>query len=499
MIDQSERKRPLAMRVAALLFPPAGLLILWRTSATFGKKLLGTVAILLYCLPYTGLILFLLVRFAGLQVEWRGGFPPVLTYSKTLPDFDALEKDRLLKAQQNQSALVARTNYPTPYWTDFRGPNRDGHYQESAIHTNWSLQKPDEVWHQPIGGGYASFVVAEGLAFTIEQRRNNEVASAYDLQTGREVWTNGWPAFFQESMGGDGPRATPTYDDGKVYMLGAEGELRCLEASSGKVVWSKNILTENGAPNLYYAMSAAPLVVDDKLIVQAGGVKNASVVAYNKKTGQPIWKSLNDPAAYSSPMLVNLAGQPQLLVVTETRAVGLEVNTGKLLWEYPWVVNLKNRNIAQPVILGNDRFFLSAGYNTGCAAVEISKSNSVFTAHTLWKNKFLKNKFSSSVFWKGHIYGLDEDILTCLDATTGERKWKDGRYGYGQILLASGHLVILAGTGDLALVEASPTTYKEIARFPALHGKTWNHPAIAHGKLLVRNAVEMACFDLLPR
>ena len=192
------------------------------------------------------------------------------------------------------------------------------------------------------------------------------------------------------------------------------------------------------------------------MIVQAGGQNGKSVAAYDKLTGKSIWKSLDDSAAYSSPMTVNLAGQRQLLIATEKRVVGLAVEDGRLLWEHPWVVKLGNRDIAQPVILSTNRFFLSAGYGTGCEAVEISKNDSGFTARTVWKNTFLKNKFSSSVFWQGYVYGLDEDMLTCLSADTGERQWKDGRYGYGQLLLANGYLIVLSGEGELALVKAAP-------------------------------------------
>lgn len=486
------------MRFSTLLFPPAGLVVLWRSTLGKGRKLFGTFFVLLYCIPYTALIVWLMIRFTGLQVEWRGGFPPVLTYSKTLPNFEALEKNRAQHAQQTSSNISAPTNNSIPYWTDFRGPRRDGIYDETPIRTNWPAKGLIELWHQPIGGGYGSFVVAHGLAFTMEQRRDCEVATAYDLQTGREVWTNGWAGYFQESMGGDGPRATPVSDGDKIYAQGAEGELRCIEALNGKTIWSKNILTDNGASELAYGMASSPLIVGEKLIVQPGGPNGRSVVAYNKHTGAVIWKSLDDPAAYSSPMRVNLAGKEQLLIVTATRAVGLDVESGKLLWEQPWVVNLNNRNIAQPVVLSSNQFLLSAGYNTGCQAVEITRSESGFAARTIWKNKFLKNKFTSSVVSNGYIYGLDEDILTCLDARSGERKWKDGRYGYGQLLLAEGRLIILTGEGELALVIATPERHEELARFQAIHGKTWNHPAIDHGKLLVRNAVEMACFNLTP-
>ena len=487
----------LRLRLWTLLFPPAGLVLLWRGSAGVFRKLFGTLGILLYCLLYSALIIWLLMITTGLQVEWRGGFPPVLTYSKTLPNFDAVDQSRAAQRTATNAVTNLASNAPAPYWTDFRGPNRDGHYDEMPILTNWPVAGLRELWRQPIGGGYASFTVAEGLAFTIEQRRDFEVVAAYDLATGREIWTNGWPAHFEESLGGEGPRATPTYRDGKLYAQGAEGELRCLQAVTGKILWSTNILKATQSELLAYGMAASPLVVDDKVIVLSGDAPACSVIALNGATGAFIWKSLTDSGAYGSPMLVTLAGQRQLLIATEKRVVGLNVESGDLLWEHPWVVNLKNRNVAQPVILGPNRFMLSAGYGTGAEAIEITKAPSGFLANTVWKNKFLKNKFTSSVFWNGFVFGLDEDMLTCLNAETGERQWKDGRYGYGQILVASGCLLILSGEGELALVRAIPDRYEELARFQAIHGKTWNHPAIAEGKLLVRNAVEMACFDVL--
>jgi len=177
--------------------------------------------------------------------------------------------------------------------------------------------------------------------------------------------------------------------------------------------------------------------------------------------------------------------------------LGVSPTDGKPLWRFPWRVEFDN-TIAQPMITGTNRVVLSAGYGTGAVGLELNRSEGGFAVKELWRNKLLKNKFTSSVLHEGHLYGLDEDILVCLDATTGERRWKDGRYGYGQVLLASGHLIILCGDGDLALVKATPERHTEIARVPAIKGKTWNHPALAGGKLLVRNAIEMACFDLRP-
>jgi outer membrane protein assembly factor BamB len=384
---------------------------------------------------------------------------------------------------------------PSPYWTGFRGPNRDGHYTERPIRIDWPGEGLPLIWRQPAGGGYASFAIANGLAFTIEQRRDIEAVTAYHFDTGVEVWNHTYPALFNEWMGGEGPRATPSWHDGKLYALGAEGDFFCFVAATGEVLWQKNILHENGAENLMYGMAVSPLIVDDKVIVLPGGREGNSVVAYDRLTGEPVWKAHDDKQAYVSPMLVELAGRRQILVVSARRAMGLAPEDGALLWEYPWTVQYEN-TIAQPVILGPDRFLLSAGYGTGCAAVEVTLAGEGFAARTLWQNKNLKNKFTSSVYHQGHVYGLDEAILTCIDAETGQRKWKDGRYEYGQVVLASGHLIILSGQGDLVLVRATPERHEELASFSALRGKTWNHPAIAHGRLFVRNAVEMACFDL---
>jgi outer membrane protein assembly factor BamB len=238
-------------------------------------------------------------------------------------------------------------------------------------------------------------------------------------------------------------------------------------------------------------VAASPLVVDDKVVVLAGGAGGKSVVAYNKATGARAWGALDDAASYTSPMLVTLGGRRQVLAVTGTRAVGLAPEDGSLLWEFPWS-NASGINIAQPIVVGPNRFFISAGYGKGAALVEVGAGG----ARAVWQNSMMKNKFNSSVLHEGHVYGLDEGILTCLDAQTGERKWKGGRYGYGQVILAGGHLIITSADGELVLVRATPQAHTEVARFQALDGQTWNNPALADGRLLVRNGKEMACYKL---
>jgi outer membrane protein assembly factor BamB len=459
--------------------------------------MLALLAMLVYSLPYAALCLWMVMQATGLELEWRGGFPPVLTFEKSTPDYDAVEAHRA-----SQSTNVARqpveSRETSDYWTGFRGPKRDGHYVEMSIRTNWPAEGLPLLWRQPVGGGYASFAIANGRAYTIEQRRDQEAVAAYDLESGRELWAHFYSARFDEAMGGEGPRSTPTYDEGRIYALGGTGEFHCLDAVTGRVIWHQNILLENGAPNLYWAQSASPLVVDDLLILVPGGPNDRSVVAYDKITGESRWSARSEPAAYSSPMLAELAGRPQLIVAVQDHVVGLDPTSGNELWSFPWVIRQNNRNIAQPVVSGPSRLFLSAGYGTGCALVEIESNAGGLGVREVWRNRNLKNKFSSSVYWQGHLYGLDESILTCLDAETGERRWKDGRYGYGQLLLASGHLIVLTGDGDLALVRATPDRHEEVARFTAIPGKSWNHPALGGGRLVVRNASTMACYDVIP-
>jgi len=384
---------------------------------------------------------------------------------------------------------------PSAYWTDYRGPNRDGHYRQRPIRTDWPADGLKPLWKQPVGGGYASFTAAGGRAFTIEQRGAEEVVAAYDVASGRELWTTRWTALFQESMGGDGPRATPTWSGGRVYALGALGELRAIEEATGRTLWRTNILEDNGAANLAWGVAGSPLIVDNTGVVLPGGRKGASVAAYDKDTGARAWTAQSDLQSYSSPMLVTLAGVRQIVVFSAARLMGITPDRGELLWEFPWKTQF-DVHASQPLVVGDNRLFLSSGYGTGAAVIELSQSGGQFAVREVWRNIRMKNQFTSSLLHEGFIYGLDESILACVDASTGDLKWKGGRYGYGQTMLASGHLIVLTEDGDVALVRATPAKHEEIVRFAVLAGKTWNHPALSDGILLVRNVAEMAAFDL---
>ena len=381
----------------------------------------------------------------------------------------------------------------TSSWPGFRGDARDGVYRGS-IRVSWEGLAP--MWKRPIGGGRASFAVASGRAFTIEQRERTEVVAAYDVRTGRELWTHAWPERFSQWMGGgEGPRATPAWADGFVFALGARGELRCLDAATGRLVWRTNILLDTGAENLRWGMAGSPLIAGDAVIVLPGGPAGGSVAAYDRRTGRRLWTALDDKTAYVSPMQVTLLGVPQFLVVSASRLVGLSLDRRDVLWEFPWSTN-HDASAAQPIVIGDERVFYSSGYGTGAVVVELTNADERFSVREVWRNIRMKNRQSSSVLHDGFIYGLDEGILACLDASTGALKWKGGRYGHGQVLLAGTHLVVITEEGELVLVAATPEELQELARVPALDGETWNVPAFADGILLIRNTKEMAAFDL---
>jgi outer membrane protein assembly factor BamB len=500
----------LALWLGVFLFPPVGIVLLWmRGNMRVWTRLAGTLGICLVAI----LELFYVY---GMRVLWNGNMEvQKISFDSRARHYAQLEESRAHQRVEAPPAMVPvavsvasapvapapakeigpEKTQPVSYWTDFRGPNRAGAYTETAIETAWPATGLPRLWKQPVGGGYASFSVGEGRAYTIEQRRDREAVTAYDVETGRELWAFTYPALFDEILGGPGPRATPVYSHGLIYSLGANGDFYCLSAKTGKPKWSKNILTDNQATNIHWAMAGSPLIVDEKVIVTPGGANGNSIVAYNRLNGAPIWTSLNDRAGYTSPILATLAERKQIVWISGGRAVGLAVEDGKLLWEFPFPAQM-DMNCSQPVVIDDSNVLLSSAQGPGAALLEITKTGDGYAVRAVWQNNRLKNKFNSSVLYQGYVYGFDEAVLACMDPKTGELKWKGGRYGYGQLLLAGSHLVVLTEDGDVVLVRATPDGHQELARFSAIEGRTWNIPAIDNGLLLVRNTTQMACFRL---
>jgi outer membrane protein assembly factor BamB len=397
--------------------------------------------------------------------------------------------------------LVTTTSRDAP---QFRGIDRSGIYPKSDLSTNWNKTPPRELWRQPIGQGWSSCAVRGDFFVTQEQRDDDEVVACYELLTGRERWVHRDRTRFHEVTGGDGPRATPTIDSGRVYSLGATGLLNCLDGSSGQRIWSRDILDDAGSKNGLFGMAGSPLVANGLVVVAPGG-KLRSLVAYREETGEFVWGGGDAAAAYSSPVAALLGGLEQILIFNATGLFAHDWRTGAVLWSFGWITPPEMNNVCQPVPLesadsaGVGRVFVSSGYGKGCAVLAVNRSDGHFRVTPQWSNSRLKAKFSSVVVREGFVYGLDDKILTCLDLATGEQRWKGGRYGYGQLLLSGGVLLIQAEEGEVVLVEASPVEFRELTRFAALDHRTWCHPVLAGSVLVVRNDREIGCFDLSPR
>lgn len=388
-------------------------------------------------------------------------------------------------------------------WPQFRGPQRNGIAAEAQIRTDWEANPPEFVWGpQPIGLGWSSFAVVGDRLYTQEQRGEDEVVVCYDAKTGKQHWAHADAARFSESLGGDGPRATPTVSEGLVYSLGATGQLNCLDAATGSPKWQRDILKDAGngelVGNIDWGMAGSPCVWEGRVYVAPGGEQGRGVIAYTAATGDVVWAAGDSPASYAAPRVEMIGDVPHLLVFDGDGLKSYDPATGNVLWTFgPWT-NQPKVNAAQPIVVDN-RVFLSSGYTIGSALLEVERDGDRWNVETVWRNdnKF-KLKFNDAVLHDGYLYGIDEGVLACYAFESGERQWKKGRYGYGQIVLLGDTLVILAEDGTLAAVQASPTSYQELARVPVLEGKTWNHPAYARGFLYIRNDRQAACLDLRP-
>jgi outer membrane protein assembly factor BamB len=313
--------------------------------------------------------------------------------------------------------------------------------------------------------------------------------------TGQALWAHADPVRFDSVIAGDGPRAAPTIDDGRVFTMGSTGLLNALDLETGRRLWSHDVVAEHGSRVPDFGKVTAPLVVGGLVIVSAGGDAGRSLVAYRVSDGGLAWAAGDDRSGYSSPALVTLLEKPQVLIFNMKSVAAHDPETGRVLWEHPWPAG--QPNVAQPLPLGRDRVLFSSGYGLGSKLFEVSRSDKgAYQAKIVWETPRLKSKFVNMVLLDGFVYGFDDGVFACLDPATGERKWRSGRYGHGQMILVERTLLVQTEEGELVLVEPSPDGLVERARFQALEGKTWNPPALALPYLLVRNDKEAALFEL---
>jgi outer membrane protein assembly factor BamB len=404
--------------------------------------------------------------------------------------------DRQLSPPALESRGAPRSDAPARS-PQFLGPDRNAVIRGVWLDPDWVERPPREIWRRPIGAGWASFAVADGLAVTLEQRGDQELVTAYDLATGEPVWAHADAVRFENTIAGIGPRSTPTIAAGRVFTMGATGLLNALDLATGEPKWSRDVVAEHGGWMPEWGKSCSPLALVDLVVVCAGAGRGGALAAYRLGDGEPAWSSGDDRAAYASPILVTLAGVQQVVSVNDGTVMGHDPGDGTVLWKYEW--SREQPNVAAPLVLPENRLMVSKGYGVGAELFSVKRGTFGFVTERIWKSPRLKLKFTHAVLHRGRIYGLDDGVLACLDPETGERCWKKGRYGHGQLLLVEDLLLIQAENGEVLLVEPTPEGPVERARIRPLHSKTWNVPTLAGNLLLVRNDREAVAFELALR
>lgn len=384
-------------------------------------------------------------------------------------------------------------------WPAFRGSARNSHVDGSDLSTDWTSAPPVLVWKHKIGPGWSSMTIIGDRLFTQEQVGESEATVCLDAGTGRRLWSHEDATRFWDSQSGAGPRATPSFANGRLYTQGATGRLNCLDAATGHLEWSRDIAEDSDAPRPMWGFSSSPLVVDDVVIAYSGG-QPKGLLAYDANEGKPLWNAATGAVSYSSPQLETIGGEPQVLLLSDQGLMSVEPQSGKLLWQYEADARGMWR-ATQPAALGGDRVLVGSE-DLGLVAVEIKRGGHqasepwIVTAH--WKSRSMFPAFNDFVIADGFVYGFDGGVFCCVDAQNGKKRWRKRGYGHGQVLLIAdqGVLLITSETGEAILLEANPRAPRELAKIQAISGKTWNHPVVAHGCLYVRNDEEIACYRL---
>lgn len=381
-------------------------------------------------------------------------------------------------------------------WAEFRGGQRDGVVPGVTVAADWTHTPPKQLWRQRVGPAWSSVIIVDGNLVTQEQRGESESVVCYEGSTGKELWSHNENLRFYEGLAGPGPRATPTFDGGRIYVSGATGKLVCLNATDGKLLWSHDTAAEAEAEPPQWGYSTSPLVVEGKVITFAGGEMGRSILAYDAISGERVWAQDGGKQTYSSPQLATIAGRRQIVMHDNRQIVGLNIDDGTVLWERA------NRSelavpMLQPHLVGPEQLLIQG--DPGVALIEVKHDAAGhWTTEDRWSATSIKPDFNDFVIHDSRIYGLDDGIFCCVDVETGKRLWKKGRYGHGQVLLLADQraILVLGESGEVILVAANPERHEELGRFQAIEGKTWNHPVVAHRRLYVRNAEEMACYEL---
>lgn len=462
---------------------------------------------LLFVVLVSGVFLLWLLLLSGLAWRWRllgvagvlagaamvkidghtGSFFPQFSWRWSKESATELPE---LTGRVADEGAVLETKGPE-HFPRFLGASMNNRVSGELLPSGWFEDDPAELWRRKVGEGWSSFAVAGGYAFTLEQRGEREITICYELESGDPVWLHQENVRFEESMGDDGPRSTPTIANGKVFSLGATGLLNCLEARTGDLIWGKDVLLEAGHDVPKWAKSTSPLVVDGKVVVTLGSKAQKNLAAFEVPTGELVWRSGDYPSSYASPVVAELAGKRQIVALQQDSVDGYDIATGRILWSFP--IGNAQSNCASPLIV-DDTVITSAGYGYGTHRIRIHETADGFGAEEIWHSRKLKAKFADLVIHEGHVYGLNDGRLVCLDLEDGSLKWRGHNYGHGQLLGVGDHAVIQHERGGISLLALNPAEETIVNDFEALDHRTWNHPVLAGRILLVRNDREAVAF-----
>ena len=365
-------------------------------------------------------------------------------------------------------------------WPRWRGPDGTGIAPDSDVNPKALAGQPKIAWKASLGAGFSSVAVVGSLVYGLGNAGDTDTVFCLNADTGRIVWKHSYRCA-QGSY--PGPRATPTVHEGVVYTLSREGHLFALDAATGKVIWQKHLVDELGIQPPGWDFAGSVVVAGDRLVLNAG----TSGLALDRSTGATLWESGSGPGGYATPVLAELAGRLSAVIFGERAAYGVDVADGTVRWSFPWVTG-SDVNAADPVVFG-DRVFVASAYDKGCALYDVSGSRPA----VVWRNNAFETHFSSFVAMDGSLYGIDGDarvpnggVLRCLDLRTGKTAWSEP-VGFGSLIATRDHLVVLNSTGTIIVAEASSAGYRELARSSLPRNQYWTPPALAAGKLFVRN------------
>lgn len=375
-------------------------------------------------------------------------------------------------------------------WPQWRGPDRTGISQEKGWSTTWPAAGPKRLWEAPVGIGWSSFSVAQGHAYTMGNENDVDFVYCFDANTGKVLWTHTYDCSGKDPNGYPGPRCTPTVDGDRVYTVSRQGHLFCLEAANGKVKWAKDFKKDFGSQPPTWGFAGSPWIEKNWVVFEVGG-KGASVVAFDKLTGETVWKNGDDAPGYSSIFAFDLNGERCFAQFSANQIITRRMKDGSEIGRAEWKTSY-GVNAVTPIIEG-DKLFVSSGYNYGCGLFQMTSTG----LKQLWRNKNMRTHVNTCVLWKGYLYGYDDNSLKCLDFQTGDVKWSEGKYGKGSLLLADGKLLLYGGRGKFGVAEPSPEAFKEIVSADILKDNdTWAPPALANGKVYLRARKQVVCLDL---